>query len=254
MTALLFAGAGAFYPAHADITGADLDRAVLAEINFVRTSPQRYADLLAEQRGCYHDGNLRTVPGEGTVRTLEGVAALDGAIRALRDTRPMEPLSSCHGLALAAHDHARDQSERGGYGHHGSDGSSPFMRMNRHGRWVAHAGEAIDYGNVTARRIVMNLIIDDGVRDRGHRLNILDSGFAVAGVGCATHPQYHRLCVIDFANAYLEPGAAETTTLASNNRGSSSYNSGGGNNAPSLVSPMVSRATGLAPLPQYRRF
>ncbi len=199
--------------------------AVIAELNRARTNPAGYAELLASLRPYYAADGTRSLPGEGRMRTQEGVQALDGAIRALRNTAPLPPLAASNGLARAALDHARDQARTGALGHRGSDGSSPFMRMNRHGRWQSHAGECIDYGATSARRIVMNLIIDDGVRDRGHRLNILNRDFAVAGASLASHPRYRNLCVIDFATAYVEAdgrnNGGESTTYAANNNSNS---------------------------------
>lgn len=232
-----------------------MQSAVLAELNRARTDPAGYAAVLESLRPYYAADGTRSLPGEGRVRTREGVSALDGAIRALRRTSPLPPLSASSGLARAAFDHARDQARTGAFGHHGSDGSSPFMRMNRHGRWQSHAGECIDYGGASAGRVVMNLIIDDGVRDRGHRLNILNPDFTVAGVSSASHPRFRHLCVIDFATAYIE---ADGRVASSGSSGRSSNapayasarNDDGG---PSLVSPMVPRSS-LGTLPRYVRF
>ena len=181
-------------------------RKVLSEVNFARTEPVRYAAFLASCRPHYR-GNMLTLPGEPLTRSHEGVAALEEAVQALCHTRPLPPLTLSGGLGRAAADLAREQAQTGALGHRGTDGSSPFARMSRHGRWHTHAGEAIDYGGATARRVVYNLIVDDGVRDRGHRLNLLAPDFHVVGVAQASHPQFRRVCVIDFAADYTEAGA-----------------------------------------------
>ena len=180
-------------------------RRVLSEVNLARTQPDRYAAFLAGCRPHYRSGFL-ALPGEPLTRTREGVPALDEAVRALRQTRPLPPLTLSGGLGKAAADLAREQARTGAFGHRGADGSSPFARMSRHGRWHSHAGEAIDYGGATARRIVYNLIVDDGVRDRGHRLSLLAPDFRVAGVARASHPQFRQVCVIDLAASYTEAG------------------------------------------------
>ncbi len=181
-------------------------RRVLNEVNLARTQPARYAEYLAGCRTHYR-GDFLTLPGDSLTRTREGVGALDEAIQALRHTRPLSPLAASGGLGRAAADLAREQARTGDLGHRGADGSSPFARMSRHGRWRTHAGEAIDYGGETARRVVYNLIVDDGVRDRGHRLNLLAPDFHVAGVARASHPRFRQVCVIDFAADYTEAGA-----------------------------------------------
>jgi uncharacterized protein YkwD len=61
-------------------------------------------------------------------------------------------------------------------------------------------GENIAYGPTSARGMVLQLIIDDGMPDRGHRKNFFTPGFTQAGVACADHPDYQTICVIDFCN------------------------------------------------------
>ena len=65
-------------------------------------------------------------------------------------------------MNLAA-SHAADLGKSGITGHTGSDGSSPFDRMNRHGKWLGAAAENIAFGDGTPRDRIIQLIIDDGV-------------------------------------------------------------------------------------------
>jgi len=65
-------------------------------------------------------------------------------------------------------------------------------------------GENIDYGNNTGRRIVVSLLIDDGVPSRGHRTNILNPEFTVTGTSIKTHNVYRFICVLTYAAAYSE--------------------------------------------------
>jgi len=62
-------------------------------------------------------------------------------------------------------------------GHTGSDGSSMSGRLERYGDWNGKIGENCDFGNSTGRDIVISLIVDDGVSNRGHRNNLFSSDF-----------------------------------------------------------------------------
>ena len=183
-------------------TGISLD--VLREVNRLRTNPQAYADMLETRRALYReDGMIELRGGRLRVRTHEGVSALNEAIRCLRHTQPLPPLTFCAGLASSARDHAQDQGRSGRIGHNGRDGSDPFARMERDGAWRTEAGENIAYGSLSAEQVVINRVVDDGVPCRGHRANLLKPAFGVAGVGVGEHPRYGRVCVIDFAGDFV---------------------------------------------------
>jgi len=187
-------------------TGADYlgetEKAVVLEINRVRTDPAAYAAIYLEPLRRYYRGRLLQYPGEIAIETTEGARALEECIRVLEASPGVATLTPRKGLCLAARDHARDQARSGRTGHTGSDGSTVPDRLNRYGRWSLSAGENIDYGNAAARRIVISFLVDDGVPSRGHRANLLDSSFRFVGVALGPHPAYGKMCVLDFAGAY----------------------------------------------------
>ncbi len=179
------------------------EKEVYVELNRARTDPKQYAENLKELRKFYR-GSMLELPGETRIMTREGVAAVDEAIDFLERARPIGPLKVSKGMSLAARDQVKDQAATGEIGHDGSDGSSPGKRLNRYGSWAGSYGENISYGQNTARQIVMQLLIDDGVEGRGHRKNIFTPHFNIAGVACGKHARYRFMCVIDFAGAYTE--------------------------------------------------
>ena len=136
----------------------------------------------------------------------------------LRRQRPLEPLQSVPGLVLSARQHVNDQGPTGEIGHKGTDGGSPWSRMTKQGQWTGRAGENISYGYADPRTIVVTLIVDQGVPDRGHRRNIFCRDFKVAGTACGPHARYGVMCVIDFANGFAEKG--ERVAMADPWRGS----------------------------------
>lgn len=183
---------------------AKLERGVLAEVNRVRTNPSGYAALL-EARLQYYHGSLYRAPGdEVSLQTREGAAAVREAIAALREARPMPALKFSGGLAHAARDHVRDQGPRGTMAHEGSDGSMPWDRADRYGSWKTRVSENLAFGPSDPRDVVEELLIDDGVRDRGHRKAMLDPDLRVAGVSCGPHKAYRVMCDVLHAVGYAE--------------------------------------------------
>lgn len=180
-----------------------LEKQVIEETNFARTKPKEYAKIL-ERRKKYFDGRLYKEPNKIPMVTNEGVNSLNEAINFLNRVKPLQPLSPSKGLSLAAQAHAKDTGSKGITGHYGSDGSSLTDRVNRYGKWEIYVGENVSYGQETARKIVIQLIVDDGVRDRGHRENIFNPKFNKIGVGYGIHKQYQHLCVQDFAGNYVD--------------------------------------------------
>ena len=180
-----------------------LEAAIITETNAARTDPAGYARHLEALLPRF-DGDLLRLPNGVTLRTQEGAAAVREAIAALRATRPLRALAPSPGLARAARDHAADIGPRGGRGHRGSDGSQIGDRASRYGAWDRSLSENIAYGSETAREVVMDLLIDDGVASRGHRRNILNPESRYAGAGCAPHTEYRIVCVIDYAAGYTE--------------------------------------------------
>ncbi len=165
---------------------------VLEEINLARVSPHEYADALAQRM-------------QG-VRTHEGQRVVDEAVAFLRKASPLPALSYSDGMATGALRHVEDQGSKGTFGHVGSDHSKPWDRMAAAGKWTGCAGENISYGYGDPAMIVATLIVDDGVRGRGHRKNIFNRSFAVAGIACGPHARFREMCVIDFAGGFVENG------------------------------------------------
>jgi uncharacterized protein YkwD len=173
------------------ICDASNDGAVLEELNLARTRPHEYAASL--------EARMRALSGTDDRCVAEAAAFL-------RRQHALEPLQSCQGLAMSAREHVAEQGATGETGHRSGNGESPFSRMGRWGQWTGRAGENISYGYADARTIVMTLIVDQGVRDRGHRRNIFCRDFKVAGAACGPHARYGAMCVIDFAEGFVEKG------------------------------------------------
>ena len=184
-----------------------LEAEVIAEINQARANPEKYAAYLEESRKYYNGKSYLPPSRQRPLTTLDGVAAVDEALKFLRESKPLAPLQPCHGLTLGAKDHLLDLSRKTTTGHRGSDGSLPNDRISRYGTWKNTVGEAIVYTPGTAREIVLNLIVDDGISDRPHRKNVFEPNFQVAGVAISPQASSDSFCVIDYAGGFADkPG------------------------------------------------
>lgn len=175
-------------------------RLVFEETNLARTDPASYARLLEAQLPCYR-GRQLLLPGRTPILTTEGRRAVDEAIRYLLAARPVKALRWSPDLSLAALDHVGDQGPRGAIGHNGSKGSTPKTRLKRRGVEYSMLAENISYGHRVARDIVLALIVDDGVADRGHRQNLFLASIDTMGVACGPHRTYGWMCVQDFVQS-----------------------------------------------------
>ncbi len=178
------------------------ERAVVQEMSDLRVRPKAYARHLRELRGWF-EGKLWVRPDRVPLRTEEGVAALDEAIAFLESVTPVGPLRFNEGLAQAARLHAQDIGPRGAIGHVGADGSRLSARLNRLGTWQGTVAENIGTLEEDPRQVVIQLLVDDGVPDRGHRHNLFNPDLHQAGAGSAPHRDYRVVTVIDYADGFV---------------------------------------------------
>lgn len=171
---------------------------VLMELNNARADPSGFKQGLQEYRTFFH-ANLLRYPGfPADIQTEEGVKVVDETISYLGKQEPLGRLQPSLLLQAAAADHLADQARTGATGHSGSDGSSPRVRVQRRGGGI-YVAEVISYGSIDAADAMRQLIVDDGVADRGHRSIIYSAELRYAGVACGPHPVFRTMCVIDLA-------------------------------------------------------
>ena len=199
---------------------------IIAEINYARTNPKDYAlKRVTPRLKTYKGKDMRDLDGR-VITTHEGAAPCKECINALKKQKPLPPLTMDKFLNRASGMLVRDQQNTGRTGHEGSDGSSPWDRMERAGFKGRKMGENVTYGSLNAIDIVLDLMIDDGVPDRGHRKNFLDPEFDRIGVAYAQGGKcaYGSICVID-----LGGGARKGVKDSKNNSYSNKSNSNNGN-------------------------
>ncbi len=180
------------------------EKEIVFEINLFRSNPAEYAVKYIEPLSKMYKGKILHYPNDKPLLTKEGVKAVNECVRDLKKATPLPILYPSIGLSRAAADHVKDQSKTGGIGHYGKDGSTSRKRIERHGNWEARIAENIAYGGISARQVIIYLLIDDGVYDRGHRKNFLMADLKNVGVATGNHPVYNTMCVMDFSGPFTD--------------------------------------------------
>lgn len=202
----------------------NFEEAVLFCIKHVRSREGREeCKIRLSSRLTNFRGKNYHSPGSQVIMvTKEGKTAVKDAVNFLSQTSAVDfnqydfSLSSCIPLRLSSEDHAFDVGSLGATSHTGSDGSSTRERIERYALWQVKCSEVIWYGRIDdrnsaaqiAEEIIDDLIVDDGVPDRGHRQAIFDPVLKIAGVGLFTHSVFGHVCVVNMAAAVLEEGKA----------------------------------------------
>lgn len=194
-----------------DIDWSTLNQEVLEELNKVRLNPRsiipRLKFILDHMRnGKYYAPNQRG-PKIGIIYK-ERDRAIKEAIEHLKKQPKRKALTLSDELSEAASFHVTDQGRTGGTGHVGADGRRPAQRMITSPKeseddvemgWKTGCAENIMYGRENGRDMVIALIIDDGIRSRGHRENMFCEDWNIVGIASGPHPKYRTMCVLDFA-------------------------------------------------------
>jgi uncharacterized protein YkwD len=178
-----------------------IEKEMIAEINLVRSDPAGYIRYLT----YYHDlaklnldhfgkgqrsyslsityekingvGHKKKVDTVWSNEYEEEVLAIESLFRDLRNTLPLSILQPDKGIYEAARKHGLDQDRHNwSLGHMGSDGSWPWERIREYSPGMKDGNENLAgrFPEPTARDIVIQLLIDSGIPEYGHRYNLLD--------------------------------------------------------------------------------
>ena len=167
-------------------TAADLDylddeeKKVILFMNMARYNGPLFADTFLESylREKQMDNN-------SYVKSLR---------RDLKKLDRLSPLIPEKDLSAVAGGHALESGKQGSTGHQGfKQRFEPLL-----GNPYSHVGENCSYGYERAIDIVLGLLVDEGVKDLGHRHNILSDDFNSIGVAIRPHKRYRTNCVMDF--------------------------------------------------------
>lgn len=169
--------------------------AVLQCINAVRTHPKSFVPKLQEYLAS----------SDALVHTVEGPAAVREAIEVLQSARPVVAfLEVPMGMLYAVRDHMIDLAGRLDVSSQGSDGSSPYQRLLRYGQVPQRASHLQSLGQLTAEEVVLQLIIDDGIKNRIDRKTLLDPEMRYCAVSVGVHPVHGQVAIISMAYEFVD--------------------------------------------------
>lgn len=112
----------------------------------------------------------------------------------LKATSGLNTLIPDETLYRAARKHAVASGKEGRLGHTSSAGNFE-QRLKPLASQFNYLLENCDYGSSEALDILMNLMIDEGLPEVGHRKNILHEKIDAVGVSIAPHTTYKHTCV-----------------------------------------------------------
>jgi uncharacterized protein YkwD len=180
------------------------EKDVILELNKVRYDPVKYARESIKWIGIFYEGKLLKLPGKEIIETSEGKNAFEDCIKNLEQSKPAPILYPSRGMSKACSLLVYEQSNTGDTGHRGSGNSTPVDRVKSFGNFDGEYAENIHYGDCEPIFVVISLLIDDGVRSRGHRKTILDPNFNFVGAAIGKHKIYAQMCVNTFATTFHE--------------------------------------------------
>ena len=144
-----------------------------------------------------HDGSLFAETFlESYLRTneMERSSYVRSLFRDLKKVTAIKPLLPEEDLTSVAQDHATTSGRSGHVGHKDFDRRFKSLMGNPY----LHVGENCSYGYDQAIDIVITLLIDEDIKETGHRNNILNESFNSVGVAIRQHKRYRINCVTDF--------------------------------------------------------
>lgn len=195
----LFLGSNGIF---AQTPPAELEQSVLDELNKVRTDPKSYIPYLEEYKKLFKGKNV-DYP-RAMMMTFEGTSAVNEAIKFLNKSSKLEPLTFSNGLTKPARVQLDDLLENYSLGHIGKDGSNLPKRVARFGRVTKLFGENITNLFSIPRDIVMQMIIDDGVKSRLHRKNLFNKAFKQVGIAHGIGKNNDPITIFVFADNFIE--------------------------------------------------
>lgn len=189
------------------LTAQDLSKWPADSLAMANTA-SHHTDLTPEEKKLIQLVNLARMDGHAFKKRIaepyikandkDDDEYVEGLYTDLRNTKGLHLLKPLETLHKSAAHHATDMGTHGMLGHNSTDGTNFTMRIHKFHKPVL-VSENISYGYSDAVSIIMEMLIDEGVKDFTHRHNILGKTFHHIGVSIKPHKNMDFNCVMDFS-------------------------------------------------------
>ena len=174
-----------------------IKKQVIIETNRIRTNPKAYIPILEKYLENFDDNILTRPDKNECIETQEGPKACKEAIEFLKNQKPINEIEFDEEASKVAEEYAKVLSNSGEE-ENGEDEFHIEQRVEKYLDYDYAISENIDFGGSTGVEVIVNLLVDDGVKLRTHRENLFSDKFQYYGVAVSTHPEYDYCTVIDY--------------------------------------------------------
>lgn len=173
---------------------------IFNEINKIRKNPQYIVPHLIKMKQFYKHKEYRNPLLNYYVLTEEGVDAVKDAIKYIKTQKSLKPLIRYEELNNSACELVKFLSNTGKMEVDEIIDKEKLMenRMRKHFKKQGGLAENISFGWSNAIDIILQMIIDDGVKSRGHCKNLFAEHFNFIGIFSGYHKVFEHCTVIEF--------------------------------------------------------
>lgn len=157
------------------------EKKIIFYMNLARINPKKFDSSI-----------LKTYLNDENIENSNAIKSLHEDLKSLK---PLEEFYVDEELQVLAVNYATSSGAKGQVGHF--QFNQRFIKVLKQGKYC---GENCQYGYNSAINIVMDLLIDEGIEDYGHRKNILNTKFKLVGVAIRPHKKYNDCTVIEFSS------------------------------------------------------
>ena len=177
-------------------------------INSVRQNPSSFIPVLKTQQEYVNEENVMYRPGEVPIQLNESKENLfSDAINYLSNLNELPPFEYNKNLENAADDLVKDSGPKGIISHQDSKGYFCSDRVENYCEWEESLNELLNYAGGNAEDILTDLIIDDGIEDRSHRMSLFGDKYRYIGISCGPHKDYDNMSVLILAGKLRDKGS-----------------------------------------------